>query len=164
MKTLLLTIAALFLFASVNSSSIAQPKKQFNKRINQERMMEKLNLTKEQEDKISELRSNHQKKMADFKAELQKARIDVSDLQDDSDLSRSAMISAVEKVNSIRNKIALESVNHRMDVYELLNWEQKEIWRENKPMRDHNMRMGFRQGCSGNKNHNRMRQQIFDND
>jgi Spy/CpxP family protein refolding chaperone len=163
MKTLILSLVTLFLVTSINSTTFAQPKQKFHKKMFKERMIEKLNLTKEQGDKISDLRSDHQKKMADFKAELEKAKIDMRDLRDNSDLSRAEMISAVEKVNNIKNKMALERTNHRMDVYELLNDEQKEIWREHEPFKD-NMKMGFKKGDFGYGKHGRMRQRIFDND
>jgi hypothetical protein len=50
-----------------------------------------------------------------------------------------------------------------MDVYEILNDEQKKIWREHEPFRD-NMKMGFKKGDFGYGKHGRMRQRIFDND
>ncbi|RPI69893.1 MAG: hypothetical protein EHM47_13100 [Ignavibacteriales bacterium] len=115
-----------------------------------ERPIEKLNLTEEQENKISDLRTNHQKKMTDYKAELEKAKIDMRDIRNSSGVSRNNLISAVEKMNDVKNKMAVERINHHMDVYELLNDEQKEIWREQKPSRDH-QGFGFRNKSNGKR-------------
>jgi len=136
MKTIIIsTLTAIILFFGINSDLSAQPRHKFKERITRERIIDKLNLTEEQKDKISELRSSHQKKMADYKAELEKAKIDLRDLQNSDELNRNNIISAVEKINSIKNQMAIERTNHRMDIYELLNDEQKEIWRENRQYR-----------------------------
>lgn len=135
MKVLITSLVTLFFFISVNTI-FAQPEQKFNKRLYKERSIEKLNLTEEQENKISDLRTSHQKKMADYKAELEKAKIDMRDIRESSDISRNDMIAVVEKLNDIKNRMAIERTNHRMDVYELLNDEQKEIWKEQRQFKD----------------------------
>lgn len=154
MKTIIGSLIALFMIASFFSTVNAQPKHKFHKRAFEEKMIDQLNLTEEQETKISDLRSVHRKKIVDFKAELEKAMIDMKDLRDNEDLSRDKMISSVEKINSIKNKMALEKANHRMDVYEHLTDDQKKIWREHEPFREQ-MGRKFDGNDSGKRKHKR---------
>jgi hypothetical protein len=81
--------------------------------------------------------------MIDLKADLQKKMIDMRDMRNNSDLNRSDLIIAVESMNAIKNQIALAVANHRMDIFELLNDDQKKIWKDHKPFREH-MKMKFK--------------------
>jgi Spy/CpxP family protein refolding chaperone len=94
-------------------------------------MREKLHLTDQQFSKIESLRSVHMKKMIDLKAELKKSMIDEKSIRDKENFTREDIIAGVEKANKIRNDIALESANHRMDIWETLTPEQKIIVKEN---------------------------------
>ncbi len=98
--------------------------------------MENLNLNEGQRTKVDELRNIHQKEMIDLRAELQKAQLDVREIKNKADFKRNDLINAVEKISSIKNKIALKRANHQMDIYELLDENQKEMWRKSGPMRD----------------------------
>ncbi|MFO7445779.1 MAG: Spy/CpxP family protein refolding chaperone [Ignavibacteriaceae bacterium] len=89
-----------------------------------------LNLTDEQKDKVKALRLNHQRMMIDLRANLQKAKLDARELRNDDKVSRSDVISSVEKMNKIKNEMALARANHKMDVYEVLTPAQKEIWQD----------------------------------
>lgn len=116
------------------------------------RVHEKLNLTEDQQSKIDDLRSEHQKKMIDLRSEMQKSRLALKELRRKGEYNRSEYLEAVEKLNQIRNNIAVSAAEHRMDVYEMLNDEQKEIWnkfdgrrclRENEPGRHRRMMRNF---------------------
>ena len=128
------------LLFSVNG--FAQPKEKFKKNF-RNNMIEKLNLTTEQKDKISDLRSKNQKEMIDLRADLKKKEIDMRDLRKDTKVTRDAVISKVKEINDVRDKIAIARANHQMDLYEILTPEQKKIWQENKPMMRDHMRMKF---------------------
>lgn len=163
MKTLIIALGTLFLFSMV---SFSQPKQKFHKRDFKENIIEKLNLTEEQKDKISDLRTSHQKEMIDLKADLQKKIIDMRELHKNQNLTRKEMLSAVESINTIKNQISIAKVNHGMDMFELLTAEQKKIWQEHKPFRDH-MKMKFKERRFG---HNEFGfnefdpEPLFDND
>ncbi len=141
MKALIIALGTFFLFSLV---SFSQPKQKFHKKDFKENITEKLNLSEEQENKISDLRTAHQKEMIDLKADLEKKMIDMKELKKNQDLSRTEMISAVENINTIKNTMAISQANHKMDVLELLNDDQKKIWLEVEPMRDH-MKMKFKE-------------------
>ena len=90
-------------------------------------MREKLHLTDQQVSKIASLRSGHMKKMVDLRAELKKSMIDEKDIRNKENFTREDIIAGVEKANKIRNDIALENANHRIDIWETLTPEQKKI-------------------------------------
>ncbi len=149
MKNLVIVLSALILFSFANiSDGYAQQREKFKKGQFKENIIEKLKLTEEQQDKISTLRSKHQKEMIDLKAELEKKMVDIRELKENTDLKRAELISAVEGISTIKNKMAIAQANHKMDVLEILNAEQKKIWLEHEPFRDH-MKMKFKEGKFG---------------
>ena len=103
-------------------------------------MHQKLNLTDEQQNKIDQLRIEHQKAMIDLRADMQKKRLTMKELMQKGDYTRADYIKVVNEMNAARDKITTAKANHRMDVYELLNADQKKIFN------DHPMMMGKRHG------------------
>jgi Spy/CpxP family protein refolding chaperone len=100
-------------------------------------MHEKLNLTDEQQSQIEKLRFTHQEKMIDLKADLEKEELSLRELKNAGNYSRSEYIAKVEELMAAHNKIRLAKANHHMDVYEMLDAEQRETWNKMKPMREH---------------------------
>lgn len=135
MKTSVLTLSLILFLSMMNFSDgySQQRERKFNK-FKQDKVIDKLNLSDEQSNKISDLRTKHQKSMVDMKADMQKAMIDLKEVRKSNDLNRSKLVSATEKVSNIRNKMALEKANHQMDIFELLDADQKKIWQEHKPL------------------------------
>lgn len=101
-------------------------------------LLEQLNLTDAQINKIEDLRFNHQKEMIDLRAELQLKMLEMKKLKSSDDLSRNKIINLTKEINEIRNKISLARANHQMDIYEVLDNTQKKIWNENRPFRNWN--------------------------
>lgn len=89
-----------------------------------------LNLTEDQSDKFDELRSENHKVMIDLRAELEKKQVEMRELQKSENLSRADLLAKVEEINEIKNQKALLKANHQMNVYEILDDPQKEMWRE----------------------------------
>lgn len=121
------------------SSVYAQPMKKQNIRQN---IYSKLNLTDEQQNKIEQLRINHQKKMVDLKADIEKSQLDLKDLMTKGNYSRTDYLKAVQNISKKKELLATERANHQMDVYEILTPEQKEIWNDFRGSTD---RFGMRQ-------------------
>jgi len=143
MKKLVYVLSlSLLLPLVISVNGFAQPKEKMKMDF-KGNMIEKLNLTDVQKDKISDLRSKNQKEMIDLRAELKKKEIDMKDLRKDPKLTREGLVSAVKDINVIKDKIAIARANHQMDIYEVLTPEQKKIWQENKPMMRDHMRMKF---------------------
>jgi len=104
MKNLLTSLSTIILLSFIISmNGFAQPKQKFHKKDFKENIIEKLNLSEEQQDKFSDLRTTHQKDMVDLKADLEKKMIDMKELKKNPNLSRTEMISAVENINTIKN-------------------------------------------------------------
>jgi Spy/CpxP family protein refolding chaperone len=104
----------------------SQPKDGLNLR----RLEDKLNLTDSQKDQIENLRIKHQKDMVDLKAKLEKARIELREVTADGDFTRSEYLAAHNKMIKMREEIQLAAANHRMDVFDLLDKDQKKIMAE----------------------------------
>jgi Spy/CpxP family protein refolding chaperone len=100
-----------------------QQKKQFQKQVHQQ-----LNLTEEQQTKVDELKFAHQKEMIDLKANLDKKELDMNELKSKGNYTRDEYLNKVNEIISARNKIALSIANHHMDVYQLLDENQKKEW------------------------------------
>lgn len=90
-------------------------------------MKNKLNLSEEQETQLEKLRLNHQKDMIDLKSKLEKARLELREVTSKENFSRSDFLSAHKNLAKIREEIQLANANHRMDVFELLNKDQRKI-------------------------------------
>lgn len=92
------------------------------------RGLDQLQLSEDQQKQIDDLRMTHKSQMIDLRAELSKSRLENQKLRTSGNFSRSDLLSQTRKMNEIRNRIAESRANHFMDVYELLNDDQKKIW------------------------------------
>ena len=99
------------------------------------RMLDKLNLTDDQKEKIEGLRLKNQEEMIDLRAAVQKKELALKELQYKGNYSRSDYINLVKDISASKNKIAEARANHRMDVYELLTDQQKKIFDQMPMMR-----------------------------
>jgi Spy/CpxP family protein refolding chaperone len=144
MKTkILLAVAAIFAL-SLFTNSFAQMERMKMREQMRDRIEEKLNLTDSQKAKIEELRVNHQKKMIDLKANLEKKEVELRALRKSDKLNRSDLLKLTKEISEIKNTMAVEMANHHMDIYELLDNNQKQIWRDMKPERGMREGKGFR--------------------
>lgn len=93
-------------------------------------MHEKLNLTDAQKNKIEEMKINHQKKMIDLRSNLDKARLDLKEYVSKGNIERNKFLALEEKVAQNRETIRKSFVNHKLDIYELLDANQKKTFLE----------------------------------
>ncbi len=91
-------------------------------------MKEKLNLTEIQETQLEKLRNDHQKSMIDLRAKLQKAKVEAREVMSKDDFKRSDYLAAQEKISKIQNEIHSTAANHRMDIVDILNKDQRKIF------------------------------------
>jgi len=89
---------------------------------------QKLNLTDEQQEKVDALKFDHQKEMIDLKANLEKKEVEMAELKNKGNYSREEFLSKTNEIISVRNQIALSMANHQMDVYQILDDNQKKDW------------------------------------
>lgn len=137
MKNLIVVLAILFSITLVNQEMFAQKREHRDGKNFRMDMKERLNLTDEQEDKIESLRLAHQEKMIKFKADLDLKELEIRKIKSSDKITRSEMIRIEKEINVIKNEMALERVNHQMDVYENLDAQQKMIWMEQKEKIEH---------------------------
>jgi Spy/CpxP family protein refolding chaperone len=123
----LFILALLFLSASFISIQ-SQQRKMMHQDGNKENLREQLNLSEDQMKKIDDLRLIHNEKMIDIKAELAKKKLEMKKLRSGDELSRNELLKITKEMSEIKIKIAVEKVNHQMDVYDQLSKEQKKIW------------------------------------
>lgn len=99
---------------------------------------DKLNLTDSQKEEIDKIRDAHQKDMIGYRSELQKLRIDLKNQWDAAKPDKKQIESIVDKMAAVRSKMNKERISHWFDVYNLLDDNQKQLFKE--------MRGKFREG------------------
>jgi len=127
MKRKMIVFIAILSVFLVSQSLFAQGMRQGRDR-NQFKIHQKLNLTEEQQEKADILKLAHQKEMVDLKANLEKRKIEMSELKNKGNYTREEFLSKTNEIISARNQIALSLANHQMDVYQILDETQKKEW------------------------------------
>lgn len=89
--------------------------------------MPRLNLTEAQKTKIQDMGFKYKSSMIDMRADLAKARLDLKEARSKDNISRDQVITAVNKINKVRDQIALARANHLMDIYGVLTPAQRKI-------------------------------------
>jgi Spy/CpxP family protein refolding chaperone len=97
-------------------------------------LMDELNLTDAQKNKIDDIRFNHQKEMIELRSILEQKKLELRKYRSSDEISRSKVISLTKEVNEIRNKISLARANHQMDIFEVLDSNQQKIWHDYRPL------------------------------
>jgi Spy/CpxP family protein refolding chaperone len=95
-----------------------------------EMMMKKLQLTDDQQKKISDIRLQHQERMIDLTSELKKKELQKEKILSGDQVQRNDLLKITSEIGEVKNKIAAERVNHQMDVYNLLDANQKQTWQK----------------------------------
>lgn len=90
----------------------------------------KLNLTPEQEKKISDLRFQHQEKLIDLTSDLKKKNLEKEKILSADVVKRDELIKVTKEIGELRNKVEVENINHQMDVYDILDANQKSVWKD----------------------------------
>ena len=116
-------VTTLILSNNIFAQEKMQKKEQFQKQIHQQ-----LNLSDEQQTKVDEMKFAHQKEMIDLKANLEKKELELRELKNKVNYTRDEYLNKINDIISARNKIALSVANHHMDVYQILDENQKKEW------------------------------------
>lgn len=126
MKTKIFSLVLIIALVGLYSSTVYPQNKSFPEhQFFKGKMLEKLNLTDEQKNKIEDARLAHQKQMIDLKANLQKKLLALKELRLKGNLDRNSVLAAVKEINQAKNEIALARANNMMDFYEILTPEQR---------------------------------------
>ena len=123
-----INIIVTILIAFLVTATVFSQQRQRDKIQMRNHFTEELNLTEQQQSKIDELRLQNQKDMIDLKAELQKKKIELKELMQKGNYTRDEFLEKSNGIIAAENKIELARANHRMDVYEQLDENQKTLW------------------------------------
>jgi len=98
------------------------------------RIVEKLNLTSEQEKQFGKLQSDMQKEQIDLHSKMQSLRIDLRDLFREDNPDQGKIESKLEEVNTLQGKIRKDHVDFWFNVNKILTADQQKIWKEHRTM------------------------------
>lgn len=130
MKKFLIPLITLLVIVGLNQDLLAQRGQYQGRQYQRESNLEKLNLTADQKSKIESLRLANQEEMIKLRAELNLKELEMKKLKNTENFSRKDVLSLTKEINDIKNKMELARTNHRMDVYDLLDANQKKIWND----------------------------------
>ncbi|MDH3268639.1 MAG: Spy/CpxP family protein refolding chaperone [Ignavibacteria bacterium] len=132
MKSKLLVFATILTALLISGNLFSQEYRQENRvrdgMKNKDRIQEKLNLSDEQTDKIEELKLNHKNEMIGLVAEIEKKEVELEQLKSSINFSREAYLNKINEIISEKNKLEITKANHQMDIYQLLDDNQKQEW------------------------------------
>jgi len=128
MKLKIFALIAIISVLLISQDLFAQQNNERQRDGNKSKIHQKLNLTEEQQVKVDALRFGHQKDMIDLKANLEKKEVEMAELKNKGNYTREEFLNKINEIISAKNKIALSMANHQMDVYQLLDENQKKEW------------------------------------
>jgi hypothetical protein len=141
-KYVVLSLLIILFFSSVNFAQMRNDGKRGDMR---EMIKKKLQLTADQEKKISEPRLNHQERIIDLTSQLKKKELEKEKILSGDAVQRDDMLRVTKEMQEVKNKIEAEKINHQMDIYEILDANQKQIWKDMQ-LRADKMKMHMRKG------------------
>jgi len=128
MKNLIVVLSVLFIISFFNQPVLSQNREQSKTKNYRVDMKEQLNLSEDQEKKIEVLKLSQEEKMIKLKSEMELKDLEMRKLKSSDKFSRTEIINLTKDINAIKNEMALAKVNHQMDVYDLLDENQRKIW------------------------------------
>jgi len=105
-------------------------------RTGRDMMMRDLNLTKEQSDKIADLRDKQERRAIDLRAQIQTAQLDLRKLMRADKPDKAAIGKQIDRVSALRADLQKSRVGTMLDVREILTPEQREKMRGRMGMMD----------------------------
>lgn len=114
----------------LNQNSIAQEveQREFDKDKVKIKLQDKLNLSDHQINQIEELKLNYKKEMIDVKANVERKKIEMSELKRKGNYTRDEYLEQFNGILSAKNEVAHLRANHQMDIYGILDENQKQEW------------------------------------
>lgn len=109
-------------------------------------IMEKLKLSPEQRTQMKQIYKESARQMVDLRAEMQKKRLDLSDVTDAEKPDRAKFERLSQDLAGVQVKMKLVLFDADVKIRGMLNPEQQKIWKEHKEMRFGQMRERFMQG------------------
>jgi len=118
-------LTAFLISGNIFSQGFPGGDKGMNGMRNKDQIKEKLNLSDEQVGKVEALQLSHRKEMITLKADVELKEVELAELKSTINFSRDAYLNKVKEIVAAKDKIAIAQANHRMDIYQLLDDNQK---------------------------------------
>jgi len=128
MKNKAVVVITILISIFIFQNLLAQNRNKDNFNSDKYPIYKRLNLTEEQQDQISTMKINHQMEMVDLKANLEKNEIELTSLKNKGNYTREQYLAAIRSINSARDEIAISRAEFQMDIYQILDDNQKEEW------------------------------------
>lgn len=107
------------------------------------RIKELLKLTPEQEKKFGDLKYQHQQGVIDIRTKIQKNRLELKKMIDDGKIDEKNILQLTDNNSKLQGDIKYSATKHWLDVYKMLNDDQKVIWIKHlSRMTDHGVMKG----------------------
>jgi Spy/CpxP family protein refolding chaperone len=133
-----------FLFI-VAAAAVAQP----GGGPDRKELMEKLKLNPQQQEQMKTIYKETARQMIDLRSEMQKKRIDMSDIMDADKPDRGKFERLSQDIAGVQVKIKLSLFDADQKVRAILDPEQQKIWKSYKEHRFEMLRERFMQGMGG---------------
>jgi Spy/CpxP family protein refolding chaperone len=94
----------------------------------------KLNLTPEQEKQFMDINLEHQKIMVDLKAQVEKNQIEIKKVMAEKNIDEKKLFDLTDANSKLQAQMKNSAVKKWLDVYKILDDEQKIIWKKHAVM------------------------------
>ncbi|MBU1098406.1 MAG: Spy/CpxP family protein refolding chaperone [Bacteroidetes bacterium] len=148
-KNLLFISILLFVFSALVMAQPFEGKNNSRNFDRKGRLIQQLNLTTEQQKKIDDLRFNHQNKMIELKAQLQKNKLEMGKTIKSGNLNKSDYLALVNKNNDLKSAMNTSRAEMFLNIYSLLDDEQKVKFTEMKGFQELRGNKSARKGKCG---------------
>ncbi len=116
-------------FLLINAAIYAQPAQPQKQAFGEGRLKALLKLTPDQEKKISDLRYQHQQSVLDMHNKIQKTQLELKKNVEDGKIDEKNILQMTDEISKLQGDIKYSQVKHWLEVYKLLNDEQKGIFK-----------------------------------
>lgn len=132
MKNIIRLSIIVLIMIFISQDNFAQKNFRENGKKFREDFKKQLNLTQDQQKKIQELKLAHEEQMIKLRSDAELKELEIRKLIGSDNVSRNEMIKLTKELNAIKDEIEIAKVNHKMDVYDNLDTDQKKLWMEHK--------------------------------
>ncbi|MEW6507105.1 MAG: periplasmic heavy metal sensor [Bacteroidota bacterium] len=120
----------IFVLFVISATLIAQPVGRMNRNAEKSgcKILDKLNLTPEQEKQFRDITFEHQKKVIDLKSQIEKNRLEIRKMAADNKVDEKKLIDITDANSKLQADIKSSSVRRWIAINNILSEEQKAIW------------------------------------
>lgn len=130
----LVLLSGTVLFAQQEQEPKNHPDQKEHQTPKKEFLREKLKLTKEQKDKIKEMRLENEKKSIDISAEIKKLKLELRAMTEKKNITDDKVLEITRKISFLQSDMKESHVKQWLATYNLLDDKQKETFLKTSPI------------------------------